>query len=89
MATINANITALEEKIGRLSALKTECEAISVETNEVVGSGMSIEVIHAVDAEYTAIKTAVIALLDNSVTFFTNVKASLVEADENAAKKLD
>ena len=50
---------------------------------------MSIEVIHAVDAEYTAIKTAAIALLDNSVTFFTNVKASLVEADENAAKKLD
>lgn len=89
METINVNIAAIEEKIGKLQTLMAECEAINVETNAVVGSGMSIEVIEAVDAEYQAIKTAVLTLLDHSVSFFDNIKMSLVEADDNAANGLN
>lgn len=89
MATINANISALEKAIEKLATLKTECEAISVEANEKEGSGMSIEVIHAVDKEYASIKTTIILLLDNSIAFFNNVKTSLVNADDAAAKKMN
>lgn len=88
MSTINTNITALEKKIDKLSLLKTDCEAINAKANELVGSGISIEVVHAIDMEYEAIKTAVVTLLDNSVAFFTNVKSSLVEADKKAADNL-
>lgn len=89
MATINTSITALEEKIGKLKTLKSECEARCVDPNDVVGSGMSIEVIQAVDTEYQTIKIAVQTLLDNSIAFFENVKLSLVRADNNAANKLN
>lgn len=89
MVKINANIAAMEEKIGRLKTLRTECEAIEATANTVVGSGMSIEVVQAVDVEYAQIKTAVLTLLDNSIAFFNNVKQSLVEADVKAAYKLN
>jgi len=89
MATINANIAALEDKIGKLTSLKAECEAIDVKEKPVVGSGLSIEVVHAVDTEYALIKAAIETLLSNSIAFFSNVKASLVEADEKAANKLN
>ena len=89
LKNINENIAALEEKIGKLRELKTECEAISVRAYDVVGGGESINVLTAIDEEYANIKNTIIALIDNSVLFFENVKKSLVEADENAAARLN
>lgn len=89
MAKINANIKALESKIEKLTTLKSQCEAISVKTNDVVGSGMSIDVIHGIDKDYVLIKEAVIELIGNSISFFENIKSSLVNADNSAANKMN
>lgn len=89
MKEITSNVIELEDKIGKLSNLKTECEAINVSEKKLVGGGSSIDVLHGADVEYMAIKTAIITLLDNSVAFFTNVKTSLEEADRKAAEKLN
>lgn len=89
MKNINANIATLEEKIEKLRSLQGECESIDVSTNELVGSGMSVQVIEAIDQEYTQVKDTIVSLLSNSIEFFQNVKASLVEADEKAANKLN
>lgn len=89
MKNINANIAALEEKIEKLRTLQGECESIDVSANELVGSGMSVQVIEAIDQEYTQVKDTIVSLLSNSIEFFQNVKASLVEADEKAANKLN
>lgn len=89
MKKVNANITVLDEKIEKLRILQGECESIDISANELVGSGMSVQVIEAVDQEYTQVKDTMMSLLSNSIGFFENVKASLVEADEKAANKLN
>lgn len=89
MKNINANITVLDEKIEKLRILRGECESIDISANELVGSGMSVQVIEAVDQEYTQVKNTMKSLLSNSIGFFENVRASLVEADEKAANKLN
>lgn len=89
MKKVNANITVLDEKIEKLRILQGECESIDISANELVGSGMSVQVIEAVDREYTQVKDTMMSLLTNSIGFFENVKASLVEADEKAANELN
>lgn len=89
MKNISANIAALEEKIEKLRILQGECESIDVSANELEGSGMSVQVIQGIDQEYTQVKDTMVSLLSNSIEFFQNVKASLVEADEKAANKLN
>lgn len=89
MEKINVNIAALEGKIEKLMALQTECRGIEVTANTLQGSGMSIQVIHAIDDEYAQLKETMLTLLSNSIAFFQNVKSSLVEADDNAANQLN
>lgn len=84
MVKILVNVEALQEKIDKLGTLKTECEAIDVTANDLVGSGQSIDTLKSIDAEYTEIKSAIVQLLDNSIQFFTGVKKSAVEADNKA-----
>lgn len=89
MDNIKVNIAALEEKIGKLTTLKTDCESIDTSAENLVGSGMSIEVLHAIDKEYDTIKAAVVQLLGHSIAFFENVKSSMIEADEEASDKIN
>lgn len=89
MEKINVNIEALKDKIEKLVALQTECSDIDVTANALVGSGMSIQVIHAVDNEYAQLKESMLTLLGHSISFFQNVESSLVEADDQAANQLN
>lgn len=89
MAEISLNIELLEEKIQKIRDLKTLCDGIDVTTEPLVGSGESIAMVHLIDKEYPLLKTAVGALLQNSITFFENVKNSMIEADTEASIKLE
>ncbi len=88
MMEINANVTALAEKIQKLRDLRTECAAVSVAPTTLSGSGLSIDTLALIDQEYDEIKTAMLALLDNSISFFSNVKTSMVIADRKASNQI-
>lgn len=85
---INANVTALAEKIQKLRDLRTKCEGLSVSPVTVSGSGQSITMLSLVDQEYDEIKAAMLVLLDNSISFFSNVKTSMVIADKKASQQI-
>lgn len=89
MDRINVNIAALEDKIDKLKKLQTICSEIDVSPEALEGSGMSIEMLQAIDSEYVQVRDTVLTLLSHSISFFQNMKASLVEADEKAAHKLN
>lgn len=80
------NVESLQTQINELSALKQECTSYTVDIKSVVGSGLPIDVLAALDAEYGNIKTAIELLLDNSAAFFQGVLDDYVAADEYAAK---
>lgn len=89
MAEISVNIELLEEKIQRIKDLKTLCDGIDVSAESLVGSGESIAIIQLVDQEYPLLKNAIGTLLQNSISFFENVKNSMIEADTEASAKLE
>lgn len=89
MEKIDVNIVALEDKIEKLMALQTECSNIDVTANALVGDGISIQTIHAIDNEYAQLKETMLTLLGHSVSFFQNVRLSMVEADDQAANQLN
>lgn len=86
---ISADVLALDDKIRKLSDLRAECEALDVTAKTLVGGGSSIYLLNGIDEEYTQLKAAVLTLLDNSVGFFKNVRNSMVEVDNEAARQLD
>lgn len=88
MKEISTNIAALAEKIQKLRDLKAECEGIDVTEVPLSGSGVSINALTLVDQEYALVKTAMVTLLSNSISFFENVKTSMVIADRKASGKL-
>ena len=89
MINILVNVAALDAKIGKLNALKAECEAIDVTANDLVGSGLSIDVLKSIDEEYAAIQLAIVQLLDNSIQFFTDVKSTVVKTDGRVANRFE
>ena len=89
MAEISLNIELLEEKIQKIRDLNTTCEGIDVATEPLVGSGQSIAIIQLVDQEYPMLKTAISTLLQNSISFFENVKNSMIAADAEASAKIE
>ena len=89
MAEINLNIELMEEKIQKIRDLKIACDGVDVSTESLVGSGQSIAIIQLVDQEYSMMKTAIENLLQNSISFFENVKNSLIKADIEASAKIE
>ena len=88
MAEIKINTEKLEEEIQKLRDLAQKCERIDVDQESVEGSGESIAMVTAIDKEYSAVKEGFRTLLENSVSFFENVRNSAAEADNKAADKL-
>lgn len=88
MSEIKVNIEVLETKIQKLRDLKGVCEGIDVGEKDIEGSGESIHMLAFVDKEYTDLKVAYQTLIGNSISFFENIKKSVIEADEKAATKL-
>lgn len=89
MNQINLNIDLLDEKIQKINNLKLTCDVIDVNEVPLSGSGESIAIIQLVDKECSLLKSAVVTLLQNSVSFFENVKNSMIEADSEASAKIE
>lgn len=85
---IKINIDALDNKITKLKNLRDRCNDIVATEKNMEGSGASIDLINQIDKEYTAIKTTFQSLLNNSISFFENIKTSTTQADAKAAKNL-
>ena len=89
MAEISVNVELLEEKIQKIRELKSTCDEIDVATETLSGSGQSIDIIQLIDKEYPLLKSAVGELLTNSISFFENVKNSMIKADTEASAKIE
>lgn len=89
MTEINVNLTALENKIGRLRTLREFCESIPTQSMSVEGSGESITELSNIDNEYEQIHSAIITLIDHSIGFFENIAASVEQADLTAAENFE
>lgn len=89
MSEIKINTSTFEEKIQRLKDLSQTCEDIEIKEKSVVGSGESVAMVTVIDKEYTALRKSLLNLIENSISFFENIKISVTSADEEAANKLN
>lgn len=89
MTEINVNLTALENKIGRLRTLREFCESIPTNAMAVQGSGESVTELSNIDTEYEQIHSALVMLIDHSIGFFENISASVEQADLKAAENFE
>lgn len=88
MSEIKININNLENNIKDLKNLLETCIDIDVSAEEMLGGGRSIEAVHSVDQSYSALKASLIALIENSIGFFDNVKTSVTDADDRIASNM-
>lgn len=88
MLEIKLDVLRLTHEIQKLRALKGVCENIKVDEVPVEGSGQSVDKLNAIDREYAVLRTAVIRLIENSISFFENTRSSMVSADEKASSKI-
>lgn len=88
MSQINVNLSSLEEKIEKLRTLSNTCEAIDASSKALSGSGLSIDALSLIDQQYPLLKKSISTLLLNSISFFENVKNSVVEADAEASSNI-
>lgn len=87
MGKINFNISAIDDKLQKLRALKSECEGIDITTEQLCGSGQSIEILTLIDKQYPLIKDSIILLLNDSICFFENIKESMITSDNDSSEK--
>lgn len=85
---IKINLAKLEGEIKKLKDLAESCDEIDVTEKSVVGGGQSINMVAAIDKEYSGLKQALKQLLENSAGFFENIRDSAISADEEAAGKI-
>lgn len=91
MSEIKINTAKLEKYISSLKRQKSylESEKSNYSQVSVSGGGQSVEKLAEVDKYFSTIRSSMLTMISNSVTFFTNVENSMVEADEEAASKMD
>ena len=90
MSNFKVDVNLLEEKITSLSNIKDEIERIdNMEETPVEGSGTSVNILNQIDKEYKVIQDNFIVLLTNTISFFGNVKTSVIEADKQIAEKME
>ncbi len=88
MGEVKLNIYDLDGKIQKLRDLKAECEEVDVMIKPLSGSGEIIDMIALIDKEYPMIKATILAIISNSISFFENVKTSMVSADKSASTNI-
>lgn len=88
MAEIKIKASEIENSITRLKALVTQATSSKISPPSIVGGGQSVNELEAIAGVYKNIDSNFVTLVQNTISFFSNVEDSFVSNDQKAGNKM-
>lgn len=88
MAEISISTQSLEDEIGKLQTLKTNCAGFDVAFPDIVGGGQTVAELEEIANLYKKLNTDMVDLISNTISFMENVKNSYLSSDSKAASSI-
>ena len=88
MAEIKIKASEIENAITRLRALVTQATSSKTSPPSIVGGGQSVNELEAIAGVYKNIDSNLVTLVQNTISFLTNVEDSFVSNDQKAGNKM-
>ena len=85
MSEIKINISALEDAIVKMNALKDDWSARNTNAPATVGGGQAVNEFESLAKLYKTLNDNMVTLASNTAAFLTNVKDSYQASDQKAA----
>lgn len=88
MAEIKIKASEIENSITRLKALVTQATSSKTSPPSIVGGGQSVNELEAIAGVYKNIDSNFVTLVQNTISFLSNVEDSFVSNDQKAGNKM-
>lgn len=88
MAEIKVKASEIDNAITQLRTIVTQATSSKVSPPSVVGGGRSVNELEAIAGVYKSIDSNFVTLVQNTISFLSNVKDSFVSNDQKAGNKM-
>ena len=88
MVEIKVKASEIENAITRLKAIVTTATSSKTSTPSIIGGGQSVNKLEAVAEVYKNIDSNFITLVQNTISFLSNVEDSFATSDQKAGDKM-
>lgn len=89
MAEIKVKVSEIDNAITRLKAIVTQATSSKTTPPSIVGGGQSVNELEAIAGIYKNIDARFITLVQNTISFLSNVEDSFVSSDQKAGNKMN
>lgn len=88
MAEIKVKSSEIDNAITRLRAIVTQATSSKTSPPGIVGGGQSVNELEAIAGVYKDIDSNFITLVQNTISFLSNVEDSFASSDQKAGNKM-
>lgn len=88
MAEIKIKSSEIDSAITRLKAIVTQATSSKTSPPSIVGGGQSVNELEAIAGVYKNIDSNLVTLVQNTISFLSNVEDSFVSNDQKAGSKM-
>lgn len=88
MAEIKVKSSEIDNAITRLKAIVTQATSSKTAPPSIVGGGQSVNELEAIAGVYKNIDSNFITLVQNTISFLSNVEDSFASSDQQAGNKM-
>lgn len=88
MAEIKVKSSEIDNAITQLKAIVTQATSSKTSPPSIVGGGQSVNELEAIAGVYKDIDSNFITLVQNTISFLSNVEDSFASSDQKAGNKM-
>lgn len=88
MAEIKIKASEIDNAITRLKAIVTQATSSKTSPPSIVGGGQSVNELETIAGVYKNIDSNLVTLVQNTISFLSNVEDSFVSNDQKAGNKM-
>lgn len=88
MAEIKVKASEIDSAITRLKAIVTQATSSKTSPPSIVGGGQSVNELEAIAGVYKNIDSNFITLVQNTISFLSNVEDSFASSNQKAGNKM-
>lgn len=88
MAEIKIKASEIDNAITRLKAIVTQATSSKTSPPSIIGGGQSVNELEAIAGVYKNIDSNLVTLVQNTISFLSNVEDSFVSNDQKAGNKM-
>lgn len=88
MDEIKVKASEIDNAVARLRTIVTQATSSKTSPPSIVGGGWSVNELEVIAGVYKDIDSSFVTLVQNTISFLSNVKDSFVSSDQKAGNKM-